>query len=230
MHCCVHTYAHTHVPSRARLARALTTRPTTVGASAGPCERGGGGTHRCFRLGQSAAAGSAASSVLPASLRADSAAGAGRLRPKPGRAPVGNARQPCVRGARPTADDRQRRRRRIQRRVVRPRRQARQRHAQQCSAGTVANAQRARRRRQAGRTVPPRACTGRATRGAPSPSWRRSTCRTPHARVRRAPAAHQRADVGTNGPKPCKGDRAYTCTHPHARDRRTDAFGAAIVP
>ena len=78
MHCCVHTYARTHVPSRARLVRARS-RPARprVGASARPCERGGAGTHSVLRLGQLAAAGSAASSVLVAYLRANHAAAPG---------------------------------------------------------------------------------------------------------------------------------------------------------
>jgi hypothetical protein len=153
MHCYVHTYAHTHVPSRARLACALTTHPTTVGAIG--------------RAGVSAAAAAltgtsgSASRPPPAAPRARRCAHAcaPTVRPRraapahPERAAVGRARQPCARGARP-----------------RP------------TTG-------------AGRTVPPRACTGRATRGAPSPSWRRWSCRAPRARAARA----RRAPMGRRG-------------------------------
>jgi hypothetical protein len=52
--------------------------------------------------------------------------------------------------------------------------------------------------RRRGRTGNPRACTGRATRGASSPSWRRWTCRAPSAR---APAAQPWTDVWSNRPK-----------------------------
>ncbi len=80
-HICTHCYVHTHVPSSARLVRALTTHRTharpRIGASAGNVSGGGGGTHRILRLGQSAAAGSSASSVFCAYLRANRAAAPG---------------------------------------------------------------------------------------------------------------------------------------------------------
>lgn len=96
-----HTCTHTCTQSCTSSARAARDPPAHAPAHlSGPCERGGGGTHRYFRLGQSTAAGSAASSVLAAYLRATRAAAAGRLRPTPHRAPVGSARRPRARGAR----------------------------------------------------------------------------------------------------------------------------------
>ena len=95
MHCCVHTYARAHVPSRARLVRALTTRPTTrrrvggAGVSAAAA-----GTHRILRLGHSTAAGSAASSVPDASLRICARATAEQLGPRYA-PPRGAARRPA---------------------------------------------------------------------------------------------------------------------------------------
>ncbi len=77
------------VDVRARHAERVRTRPGRGTAAVG-------GTHSVFRLGQSAATGSAASPVLPAFLRATSAAAAGRLRPHPYRAPVG-PRAPAMR-------------------------------------------------------------------------------------------------------------------------------------
>ncbi len=58
-----------------------------------PRERGGAGTHSLLRLGQSAAAGSAASSVLSANLRAQPCGRAGRLRP------TANARRSAARAS-----------------------------------------------------------------------------------------------------------------------------------
>jgi hypothetical protein len=183
MHCCVHTYARTHVPGRARLVRARS-RPARprVGASAGTCERGGAGTHSFLRFGQSAAAGSAASSVLDASLRAHRPAAPGG--PGPPLTRAGRPRAPAMR-ARGSADGR---------RPATPppphptargsapapgaasatRRSAAPAPPRTRTGGGAAGAR---------RTVPPRACTGRATRGAPAPSWRRSTCRAPRARA-----------------------------------------------
>ena len=131
MLCCVHTYARTHVPSRARLVRARS-RPARpcVGASARPRERGGGGTHRNWRFGHSTAAGSAASSVEDASLRATvrprravSAPSVTRVNPV---GPGANAPLRCAawqaaphRRARPrTAAQRSGRRRRLEARVA----------------------------------------------------------------------------------------------------------------
>jgi hypothetical protein len=101
-------------------------------------------------------------------------------------------------------------------------------------AGTAANAQGGGGGGGRGRTGSLRACIGRATRGAPSPSWRRCSCRAPRARAARARRA-TRTDMGSNGPKPQKvTTHAHTHTHPHARirhtDRYTDAFETVIVP
>ncbi len=82
----------------------------------------------------------------------------------------------------------------------------------------------------AGRTVPPRACTGRATRGAPSPSWRRWTCRAPRARAGRTRRVTMGGRGDERGRSHGKETTHCTHTHPHARDRHTDAFGAATVP
>ncbi len=184
----MHTYArtaHTHIcthtctQSCTSGARALTTRPPPRRRSRqGRCERGGEGTHRYFNLGQSAAAGSAASSVPPASLRANRAAapcGSGtplnarRAAFGPPRTRTCRTRAPAMRArGSAEADDRQRHRRRIQRRMVRP---SARRGSARAAAQRRHRRQRARRRGGAGRTDTVRACTGRATRGAPSPSW-----------------------------------------------------------
>jgi hypothetical protein len=226
MHCYVHTYVHTHVPRGAScLVRAsLTTRPRG-GASAGPCERGGGGPHSVFRLGQSAAAGSAASSVSSASLRANRAAAPGGSGPPRTRAGRLRAPDTRARGRRPTTGNAA-----AASNAARLGPSARRGSATRSSAAPAPPRTRtAAAAAGAGRTVPPRACTGRATRGAPSPSWSGCSCRAPRARAA-APAAHQWADVRSNGPQPWKGAAHALNTHPHARDRHTDAFGAAIVP
>jgi hypothetical protein len=103
-----HTHLRTHrcTQSCTSGARALTTRPTARRRNRrGRCERGGGGTHSVFNFGQSAAAGSAASSVVCACLRAHPCGRAGRCSADRERAPVGRSRQPCARarlGQRPT--------------------------------------------------------------------------------------------------------------------------------
>jgi hypothetical protein len=93
------------------------TRTPRFGASAGPCERGGGGTHKISRFGHSAAAGSAVSSVPSACLRANRAAAPSGSGP-----PLTRAGRPRPQGVRARGsaadDDRQRRRRRIQRRMA----------------------------------------------------------------------------------------------------------------
>jgi hypothetical protein len=198
------------------------------------------GTHSLCRLGQSTAAGSAASSVFDASLRATV---------RPPRAMFG----PSLRAPRSAAS---------------PPRGAAQRPAQQRSAGTATNAHgggagrtgppractgratrgapspswrgwtcrtradllnRPRHARaapappyaygggwRAGRTVPPRACTGRATRGAPSPSCRRCTCRAAHAREA-APAAHMDRAWFAFGESVEKNTYTRTYTRVHTR-------------
>ncbi len=123
------------------------------------------------------------------------------------------------------AGDRQRRRR-IQRRAARPQRPARQRLAQQRSAGTAAHAH-------------------GGGRGTHSPSKRvhwpshlgsaftfvavMYLPRTARACGPRPPRTNGRTWSRT-GPKPWKVAAHALNTHPHARDRHTDAFGAAIVP
>ncbi len=197
-------------------------RSTARHASAhrkGQCERGGGGTHSSFRLGQSTAAGSAASSVLSASLRADRAAapgGSGPPRTRAGRP----RRQPCARAARPTADDRQRRRGRIQRRAARPQRPAQQRtaanaHGVQAAGANAQGLQELALAEPLGERL--------HLRGGDDPAAH-------HVRVRPAPAAQRWTEVGTNGPKPWKVTAHALNTHSRARDRPTDAFGAATVP
>jgi hypothetical protein len=233
MHALLRTHTcMTHVPSRARLVRALTTRPPTHRPTRrGRCERGGGGTHISFRLGHSAAAGSAASSVLCASLRAHRAAAPGGSGPPLTRA--GRPRAPAKRArGSAAADDRQRPRRRIQRRMVRPSAPARRHHAQQRSAGTADDAPGSG-AAGAGRTVFPRACTGRATRGALSPSWSGWTCHAPRARAARG----RRATLGGRADERAEATRKETThcmhTHPHARDSthtHNGAFGTAMYP
>ena len=100
MHCDVHTQARTHVPSRAHLVRALARSPARRQHRPGRGSAAGGGTHRYFRLGQSAAAGSAASSVLDADLRARARrAASARHYARPGRPrPPARARA-CTRGS-----------------------------------------------------------------------------------------------------------------------------------
>ncbi len=88
-HICEHICTQWCIVSSTRAAR----RPLRVGASAGPRERGGVVTHSCFRLGQSTAAGSAASSVVCASLRANRAAAPGGSGPPP------DARQSAARAS-----------------------------------------------------------------------------------------------------------------------------------
>jgi hypothetical protein len=161
----LHCYTHRYVPSETHLVLARShsrRRPPRVGASDGRARRRG--THRSFRLGQSTAAGSAASSVLDASLRA-------KVRPpewvRPIPARACSARHDRPRRVRPRPAPRVA--------AQRPAQDA-ARGAQQRNAGTATNARKAAGGR-AGRTGSPRACTGRATPGAPSPSWRRCTCR-----------------------------------------------------
>jgi hypothetical protein len=210
-----HICAHTYVPSRARLARAARHPPEHAPACRrGRCERGGGGTHSCFRLGHSAAAGSAASSVLYAHLRANRAAapgGSGPPRPRAGRprAPAMLARgsaAPTTGNADAAASNAAWRG---------PARGAAA-HAQQRSAGTAANAHSGG-AAGVGRTVPPRACTGRATRGAPSPSCSGSTCRAPRARAARA-RAQPTDGRGDERAEATESRHACTHTHAHARD------------
>ena len=75
---CTHICTHTCTQSCTSGARADDPPAHAPAHSAGAgVKRGGGGTHRILRLGQSAAAGSAASSVSPAFLRADRAAAPG---------------------------------------------------------------------------------------------------------------------------------------------------------
>ncbi len=158
---------------------------------------------------------------VPACHRAAAPGGSG-----PPRSRAGRTRAPDMRArGSAAADDRQRR---IQRRAVRP---GARRGSARVAAQRRHRRERARRRLGgAGRTVPPRACTFRATRGAPSPLCRRWTCRAPRARAA-APAAHQWADVGTNRAEATEShDALHAHTHPHARDRHTDTFGAVIVP
>jgi hypothetical protein len=207
MHCYVHSYAHTHLPSRARLVRAQLARPAA---------------RRRNRRGRvSAAAALTASSTSatrppPAAPRARSCprtclplcGRAGRLRPAPiarrsaararrVRAGLGRGRRPATpppphptpRGA--------------------ARRPARQRHAQQRTAANAHGGGAA----GAGRTVPPRACTGRATRGAPSPSCGRWTCRAPRARAARA----RRAPMGGRGVEPGRSHGKSPRMHAHTR-------------
>jgi hypothetical protein len=143
-HVCTATYTNIHTHMYLFVPVWCARCSPRVVASVGPCERDGAGTHNLFRLGQSTAAGSAASSVLYATLRANRAAapgGSGPPRPRAGRPRAPDMRVADWSSA--AADDRQRRRRRhrIQRRAARPQRPARQRHAQQRSAGTAANAQ-----------------------------------------------------------------------------------------
>ncbi len=209
-HACTATYTHMHIPMYlvVHAKRARRSPHTTRSASAGPCERGGGGTHSFFRLGQSTAAGSAASSVLYAYLRANRAAAPSGSGPPQKRA--GRTRAPAMRAwARPRPT---------------PGAAAAASNAARCgpapgAAAPVAAARRPHRRERArrrcrgrGRTVPPRACTGRATRGAPSPSWRRWTCRAPRARAARA----RRATMGRRGHEP---GRSHGKVATHARTR-----------
>jgi hypothetical protein len=185
MHALLHTHMCRHnictewcIVSSARNAR----RTPRVGTSAGRVSAAAAGHSQCLQVG-------------PVGRRRKRRELAG------GRVP---ARQPCGRAERlrPTnyahqsaarADSRARARRGRrpatpppprQRRVVRP----------SARPGTArAAAQRRRRRERArrqggggrGRTGSPRACIGRATRGAPSPSWRGCSCRAPRARAPR---------------------------------------------
>jgi hypothetical protein len=206
-HCCVHTYARTHVPSRARLVRARS-RPARprVGASAAVGARWRGhsqvlevrpldrrrqrrelGVVRvpartpCGRAGRCPAhPRSRAGRPLAPAMRARGSADGRRPATPPPPHPTPRGPAPAPGAAAPRA--------------------AAQRPAPPRTRTAAAAA-------GAGRTGSPRACTGRATREAPSPSWRRSTCRAPRARAA-APAVHQRADVGANAPKPWKADRA----------------------
>jgi hypothetical protein len=221
-----HTCAHTHMYLVVHVwcARRSPHNTTRVGASAGPCERGGRGAHTVSRFGHSTAAGSAASSELRASLRANRAAvlgGSGPPRPRAGRQRC----ETCSSGAwpRPTTGNAAAAASNAVWCSPAPRRGSA--NAATRAPGTAANAQGGGGGRR-GRTGSPRACTGRATRGAPSPSWRRWTCRG-RARVRPAPAAKQWTNAGANGPKPQESHHA--CSHAHAHDRHTGAFGAAIV-
>jgi hypothetical protein len=213
----IHTYARTHVPSRARLVRARS-RPARprVGASAGPCERGGGRTHSVLRLGQSAAAGSAASSELAAYLRANRAAAPGGSGPPPTMRARGSA----------AADDRQRRRRRIQRRAA----------PAPGAAAPRAAAQRRHRRDRARRRRPAR--THRVSKSLhwPSDSGSAFTFVEEMALPRTARACGPRPPRnngqtwGRTGRSHGKETTHALNTHPHVRDKHTDAFGAATVP
>jgi hypothetical protein len=153
---------------------------------------------------------------------------AGRLRPTPDRAPVGRTRQPCARGARPTADDRQHRRRRIQRRAA-PAPAPRRRSATRSSAAPA----------------PPRTRTAAAPGGTHSSSkslhwpshsgsaftfvWPMDLPRTARACGPRPPRTNGQT-WGRTGRSHRKVTAHALNTHPHARDRPTGAFGAAIVP
>jgi hypothetical protein len=128
-------------------------------------------THSSFRLGHSAATGSAASSVLDASLRANRAAAPSSSGPPLTRRATPPPRHPTRRRA-----------------VQRPGAAA---HAQRRQRRTLTR----RRGGGTGRTGTPRACTGRATRGAPERSWRRCPCRAPRARAART----RRATMGGRG-------------------------------
>ncbi len=207
-----HTHQRTHTCTQSCTAGARADGPpaTRRRNRRGQCERGGAGTHSDFRLGQSTAAGSAASSVKRAYLRANRAAAPGGDRPNPDARRSDNGAAMRARGS-AAADDRRRRRRRIQRRAERPQRPARQRHAQQRSAGTAANAHGGA-AAGAGRTVPPRACTGRATRGAPSPSWTGCACRAPRARAARA----RRATIGRRADERAEATGKSPRMHAHA--------------
>jgi hypothetical protein len=222
MHALLRTSICTHTCPQWCTSGARAARPPGRASeqSAGLCERGGG-AHSVFNFGHSTSAGSAASSelsaYLPAPLRPRGAA------PALPRSRAGRPRAPAMR-ARGSADGR---------RPATPppphptprgpaRRPARQRARGSANAhGGGA---------EAGRTGSPRACTGRATRGAPSPSWRRCTCRAPRARAARARCATNGRTWGRIGPKPWKVATHALNTHPHARDRHSDAFGAATVP
>jgi hypothetical protein len=207
----IHTYARTHVPSRARLVRARS-RPARprVGASAGPCERGGAGTHSEMRSGQSTVAGSAASSLLDASLRAHCAAAPGGSGPpltaRRSAARTSHAHAGLGRGRRPETPP-------PPHPTPRGSALAPGAAAPRAAAGTAANAHRRRRARDA--QFPQELALAEPLgerihlRGADGPAAHR-------ARVRPAPAAQRWADVGPNGPKPWKVAAHALNTHPHA--------------
>jgi hypothetical protein len=84
--------------------------------------------------------------------------------------------------------------------------------------GAAAHAQRRhrrerarRRRRERGHTIPPRACTGRATRGAPSPSCWRWTCRAPRTCAARA----RRATMSICGDERAEATERHHALHAH---------------
>ncbi len=125
-----HICTHTGTQSCTSGARAPTTRPTHASAHRrGRCERGGGGHSQSLEARPVGRRRQRRELGVVRQPARQPCGRAGRLWPTANARRSGRARQPCARGARPTADDRQRRRRRIQRRVMRPQRPARQRHA-----------------------------------------------------------------------------------------------------
>ncbi len=193
------THMDTHMcPVVARLVRARSrpARPTRRPIGGAVFRRGGGGTHRILRLGQSAAAGSAASSVLPASLRANRAAAPGGSGPPLARrsdarashARAGLGRRPTTGNAAAAASN------------------AARRGPAPGAAAPRAAAQRRHRRERARRRRGGRG-THRVSKSLHWPSDSGSALTfveemilpEHRARVRHAPAAHQWADVGANG-------------------------------
>jgi hypothetical protein len=211
------THAHMYPAVHVWRARSRPARPR-VGASAGPCERGGGGTHSRLRFGQSTAAGSAASSVSPAHLRAHRAAAPGGSGPprtarrsaaRASHARVGLGREPTTGNAAAAASNAARRR---------PQRPARQRHAHRRHRRERARRRRARTHRVSKRLHWP-SDSGSAF------TFVRSMYLPEHrARVRPAPAAHQWRDVGSKGLAHARPRTlgcipratAYMCTCAHA--------------
>jgi hypothetical protein len=183
-----------------------------VGASARPRERGGAGTHSFLRLGQSAAAGSAASSVKYATLRASCAAVPG------GSGPPLTARRSAARasharaglGRRPTTGN----------------------AAASNAARLGPSARRGSATRRSAAPAPPRTRTAAAAAGRDAqflqelepaePLGERPHLRggdgpaVHNAPLRPAPAARRWADVGSNGPKPWKVIAHALNSHPHA--------------
>jgi hypothetical protein len=215
------THMHTHMDLVVRVyARART--PRRVRTRRGRGSAAVGGNHSIFSLGQSTAAGSAASSELDATLRADRAAAAGRLRPHPvpraGRAArashacAGLGRRRTTGNTAAAASN-----------AARRRPSARRGSARGSSAvAAAARARRWRRRRDA-QVLQELALAERLGERL-------------HLRPGDGPAAHsafacgraRRATMGGRGDERAEameGDRACTHAHPHARDRHTDACG-----
>ncbi len=182
-----------------------------------------GGNHSLFSLGQSTAAGSAASSERIACLRANRAAAAGRLRPHPvpraGRAAAASqARAWLGRGRRPATP---------------PRPQA---NAAWCRPGARPGSARG------SSAAPPPPQTREAAHGEggthrvskslhwPSDSGSAFTFVEPMdlPRTARACGRARRATSGKRSvdrAEAMERDRACTHAHPHSRDRHTDACG-----